>query len=144
MIFYPKDIEELNLPIQFLKDKLISSTNAIVLFSGEMGVGKTTFIRNLVHSYNPSISVNSPTYNLIHEYHVSDSITFYHFDLFRIKKTQDLENLGFEEIWGVQGISLIEWGDIGKDFYPKTPIQVYLQYYGETERKIEILEGNSK
>lgn len=144
MIFYPKNIEELNLPIQFLKDKLISLPSAIVLFSGEMGSGKTTFIRNLVHSYNPSISVNSPTYNLIHEYQVSDSITFYHFDLFRIKRSEDLENLGFEEIWGVQGISLIEWGDIGRDLYPITPIQVFLEYGKQTERKIEIIEDNSK
>ena len=144
MIFYPKNIEELNLPIQFLKDKLTSLPHAIVLFSGEMGSGKTTFIRNLVHSYNPSIPVNSPTYNLIHEYQVSDSTTFYHFDLFRIKRPQDLENLGFEEIWGVQGISLIEWGDIGRDYYPIAPIQVFLEYGKETERKIEILEGNSR
>jgi len=141
MIFYPKHIDELTKPIQYLKEKLKNIQTGILLISGEMGAGKTTFIRNFVHSFNPEVTVNSPTYNLIHEYKVSESIIFYHFDLYRIKTSEDVGNLGFEEIWGKQGISLIEWGDIALDYYPFINFKISLETIDEKERRIQIIDG---
>jgi tRNA threonylcarbamoyladenosine biosynthesis protein TsaE len=141
MIFYPKQEEELTKPIQYVKEKLKNIQTGILLISGEMGAGKTTFIRNFVHSFNPEVTVNSPTYNLIHEYKVSESVIFYHFDLYRIKTSEDVGNLGFEEIWGKQGISLIEWGDIALDYYPFVNFKISIETIDENERRIQIIDG---
>ncbi len=141
MIFYPKQTEELTQPILYLQEKLKNIETGIVLISGEMGAGKTTFIRNFVHTFNPELTVNSPTYNLIHEYKVSENIIFYHFDLYRIKTSEDVGNLGFDEIWGRQGISLIEWGDIAMEYYPYINFRVSIETIDENERKIKIING---
>jgi tRNA threonylcarbamoyladenosine biosynthesis protein TsaE len=141
MIFYPKHLEELTEPIRYLKEKIKNISTGIILINGEMGAGKTTFIRNFVQSFNPELIVNSPTYNLIHEYKVSESITFYHFDLYRIKTSEDVENLGFDEIWGKQGISLIEWGEIALEYYPYISFKISIVSIDENEREINIIDG---
>lgn len=141
MIFYPKHLDELIEPIQYLKEKTKDLPTGIILISGEMGAGKTTFIKKFVNSFNPDVTVNSPTYNLIHEYKVSESIIFYHFDLYRIKSSEDIENLGFDEIWGKQGISLIEWGDIALNYYPYINFKICIETIDENEREINIIDG---
>ena len=80
----------------------------VVFLSGEMGAGKTTFTRVLVNLFTNAEYVNSPTFNLYNEY-ADTNIHIFHFDLYRLAHPQELDQLGFEEIWGKQGIRIIEW-----------------------------------
>ena len=87
----------------------------VVFFFGEIGVGKTTFIRYLINSFQREnklelTEVTSPTFNLLNEYQIND-IKINHYDLFRIKSEDEIKNLGlFEEI--KKTIVLIEWPQI--------------------------------
>lgn len=98
----------------------------VLLFSGGMGAGKTTFIRHWFQRKNPSSLVNSPTFALYQVYD-SENFSLYHFDLYRIQHEEELFNLGFTEIWGIEGVSAIEWWEKGKTFLnslPKIEIQI--------------------
>lgn len=100
---------------QFLKKEQFP----ILLLTGEMGAGKTTFIREWFSRFGTESSINSPTFSL---YNIYDSPNFrlYHFDLYRIKFPEELDELGFEEIWGKDGVSAIEWWQIAEPYLPKT------------------------
>lgn len=100
---------------QFLKKKQFP----ILLITGEMGAGKTTFVREWFSRMGTESSINSPTFSL---YNIYDSPKFrlYHFDLYRLKFPEELEELGFEEIWGKEGVSAIEWWQIAEPYLPKT------------------------
>ncbi|MBM9591326.1 tRNA (adenosine(37)-N6)-threonylcarbamoyltransferase complex ATPase subunit type 1 TsaE [Leptospira sp. 201903075] len=100
---------------QFLKKKQFP----VLLITGEMGAGKTTFVREWFSRMGTESSINSPTFSL---YNIYDSPKFrlYHFDLYRLKFPEELEELGFEEIWGKEGVSAIEWWQIAEPYLPKT------------------------
>lgn len=84
--------------------------NPIVLLDGSMGAGKTTFVRTCLEQMGIKEPVNSPTFSLMNEYSIPNrKNSIYHFDLYRISSIEELDELGFEEIWGIQGTSFIEW-----------------------------------
>ncbi|MBM9499624.1 tRNA (adenosine(37)-N6)-threonylcarbamoyltransferase complex ATPase subunit type 1 TsaE [Leptospira sp. 201903071] len=136
-------LEQLDKPAHFLatliETSLEQSLFPVLLFTGTMGAGKTTFTSKLVKKISPSANVNSPTYTLINQYPISGREDFfYHFDLHRLKSSQDLEDLGFEEIWGKTGVSIIEWWQIAKEDIRNLhlKIEVDFQIVSEDERKI--------
>ncbi|MCE9501962.1 MAG: tRNA (adenosine(37)-N6)-threonylcarbamoyltransferase complex ATPase subunit type 1 TsaE, partial [Leptospira sp.] len=122
--------EKLEAPVNFCKE-LLRTGNVqypIFLLNGEMGSGKTTFVSSFVKSISPSVTVNSPTYTLMNEYRSKEHL-FYHFDLYRILEERELENLGFEEIWGKRGICFIEWWKVAeKYFHDKNSISIELEH----------------
>ena len=121
-------------------DSLLSQKKfPCILFSGDLGTGKTTFIRKWMDSRNSSELVNSPTFAL-HNLYDLDNIPVHHFDLYRIKDTGELFELGFDEIWGKEGISLIEWWEIAESMLPKEG-RLYLNIEHDTlETRNYILE----
>jgi len=83
----------------------------VVLISGEMGVGKTTLIKELLSLYGVTDNVTSPTFSIINEYLIDNDEVIYHMDLYRVKDTADLENIGFFEYVKSRRTCLIEWGE---------------------------------
>jgi tRNA threonylcarbamoyladenosine biosynthesis protein TsaE len=138
MKFIIQSVESLSDPIQYLKSKILNLDIAIIIFQGEMGAGKTTFIRKFIESYNSDIIANSPTYNIMNQYKITDTLTFYHFDLFRIKSSITTGDHEFDDIWGKLGISLIEWGDFAMDYFPFITSKVSITVENNT-RIIEII-----
>tara|TARA_Y100001970_G_scaffold283584_1_gene399096 strand:- start:20703 stop:21158 length:456 start_codon:yes stop_codon:yes gene_type:complete len=92
----------------------LSKSDCIFLF-GELGSGKTTFVRSLIHQLQEKNKINktevsSPTYNLLHEYTIK-SLNILHYDLYRLKKTKEIDQLGiFQDENEV--IKIIEWPEI--------------------------------
>ena len=84
----------------------------VVLISGEMGVGKTTLIKELLSLYGVTDNVTSPTFSIINEYLIDNDEVIYHMDLYRIKDTAELENIGFFEYVKSRRTCLIEWGEM--------------------------------
>ena len=84
----------------------------VVLISGEMGVGKTTLIKELLSLYGVKDNVTSPTFSIINEYLIDNDEVIYHMDLYRVKDTAELENIGFFEYIKSKRTCLIEWGEI--------------------------------
>tara|TARA_B100000575_G_C23109668_1_gene640851 strand:- start:1501 stop:1908 length:408 start_codon:yes stop_codon:yes gene_type:complete len=86
--------------------------NKIVLISGEMGVGKTTLIKELLSSMDVIDNVSSPTFSIINQYATIKNEIIYHIDLYRIKDISDLDNIGFFEYLESGNYCFIEWGNI--------------------------------
>ena len=115
----------------------------VVFFFGEIGVGKTTFIRYLINSFQREnklelTEVTSPTFNLLNEYQIND-IKINHYDLFRIKSVDEIKNLGlFEEI--KKTIVLIEWPQIINEI-PKNLIELVFEYKKDHQKRSVQVKG---
>jgi tRNA threonylcarbamoyladenosine biosynthesis protein TsaE len=107
-----------------------------VLFYGELGAGKTAFIRSLVRHFGAGITVTSPTFALINVYPTQPPI--YHFDLYRLSSDSDLTDLGFDEYLESAGIVLVEWAEKCRQQIPTRYYSVRMQIAGESERAIKI------
>ena len=84
----------------------------IILLSGEVGVGKTTLIKEILKTLKVNNNVNSPTFSIINEYITRDKKIVYHIDLYRIKTIDELHSIGFFEYLDSKNLCFIEWGDI--------------------------------
>ena len=84
----------------------------IVLVSGEMGVGKTTLIKEIVLSMDVMDNVSSPTFSIINEYKTNQNKVVYHMDLYRIKNISEIEAIGLFEYLESGNLCIIEWGDM--------------------------------
>ena len=119
----------------------------IVFFYGEIGVGKTTFIKHLINNLQikselKPTEVPSPTFNIVNEYKI-DKILVNHFDLFKIKDPKELYNIGiFED--NSEIITLVEWPEIISD-KPKKIIELYFTYENDFQkRSLEIISEYKK
>ena len=119
-----------------------------ILISGNLGVGKTTFIKHLINSLQKvkkqKISeVTSPTFNIINEYKIKKTL-IKHYDLYRIKNKKELYNLGIQENINDQ-ITFVEWPEIIKKIKVKNSINLIFEYKKNyTERYLSIISKNKK
>ncbi len=95
-------------------------------FEGQMGVGKTTFIQEVLRELGIEDLEGSPTYSLVNEYQTPRGGDIYHFDLYRIDNQEEAFNIGIEEMIYGDGLSLIEWPEIVKDLLPLDTIWLKL------------------
>ena len=84
----------------------------IVLISGEMGVGKTTLIKEVFLSMNVIDNISSPTFSIINEYRTKQNKVVYHMDLYRLKNISETEDIGLFEYLESGNLCIIEWGDM--------------------------------
>ncbi|MBK6608576.1 MAG: tRNA (adenosine(37)-N6)-threonylcarbamoyltransferase complex ATPase subunit type 1 TsaE [Leptospiraceae bacterium] len=133
------NLNEIDKPVSCLREMLVERKidYPVILLTGEMGAGKTTFTSHLVRSFNESLNPNSPTFNLMNEYRTSE-FSIFHFDLYRLKSSEEVDNLGFEEIWGKQGLSIVEWWQIATDYFDKSAIEVKLEVVDEQRRRFTV------
>ena len=112
------------------KIKKILLPGDVVFLYGEIGVGKTTFARNLINSFEnekklKKSEVLSPTFNIVFEYEIKE-FTIKHFDLYRLKNDNDIKNIGLYENLE-QGITLIEWPELIKN-KPQNRLDLFFEY----------------
>ena len=115
----------------------------IVFFHGEIGVGKTTFIRHLVNhlqtnNYLNQTEVTSPTFNLLNEYQVNE-IKVNHYDLYRLKSIEEIKNLDLFEN-NKNTITLIEWPQIIK-VKPENLIELVFKYEDDYKKRSVKIKG---
>lgn len=105
---------------------------------GTLGAGKTFFAKNFINSLcEKECEVLSPTFNLVYSYDTKKGEIF-HFDLYRLKDAQELENIGFIDALK-SGICLIEWPEIARDFLRKNYTEIEIKTASENENAREIL-----
>ncbi len=89
----------------------------VFLLQGDMGSGKTTLIKRLCKELGVSTTMGSPTFALVNEYQSKDVGKIYHFDLYRIKSSRELAELGFSDYLDSGSYCFIEWPEYGQEFY---------------------------
>ncbi len=97
----------------------------IALF-GDLGVGKTAFVRGFTSVISPSSAVRSPTFALVREYPASPRPVF-HFDMYRITGEEDLISIGFDDYLSRNGICLVEWSENIAEFLPQSYLRVTIE-----------------
>jgi tRNA threonylcarbamoyladenosine biosynthesis protein TsaE len=111
----------------------------IVALVGELGAGKTQFIKGLAAGVGiGSLTyISSPSFTLIREH--PGKIPFYHMDLFRLGGEKEAEELGLEDYFQGGGITAIEWADKIPSLLPKERLLIHIAYTGKNTRSIEII-----
>ncbi|GBD36659.1 tRNA threonylcarbamoyladenosine biosynthesis protein TsaE [bacterium HR36] len=111
---------------------------AVIGLIGELGAGKTFFVRSLADALGTPDSrlVNSPTFILIQEY--EGRLPIYHFDTYRLNRVRDFVDLGVHEYFGGDGVCLIEWADRVQSVLPPERLEITLAITGPTRRRIRL------
>lgn len=114
--------------------------SAFIALRGEMGVGKTAFVRGFA-SHFEIYGVKSPTYTVVNEYHGKANI--YHFDMYRIESEDDLYSIGFDDYVARRGYSIAEWSENVEEFLPYDLITVTISRVPNNAdgRTVEIILG---
>jgi tRNA threonylcarbamoyladenosine biosynthesis protein TsaE len=104
---------------------------------GELGSGKTLFTKGFVAGMGGNAAVSSPTFTIVHEYR-DGRLPVYHFDFFRVENSQALAQLGLDDYFFGDGISVIEWADRFPDFIPEDACWIRFEIKSENQRAITL------
>ncbi|MBX9745031.1 MAG: tRNA (adenosine(37)-N6)-threonylcarbamoyltransferase complex ATPase subunit type 1 TsaE [Chlamydiales bacterium] len=115
--------------------------NSIVALTGDLGAGKTTFVKGLAEALGCSDIVQSPTYVYLQQY--TASIPLFHFDLYRMRTADDFLAMGFDEYFSKEGITLIEWPERISTLLPPTTFHIHIETFNEDSRVISFTEWAS-
>ena len=128
------------------KIKKILLPGDVVFLYGEIGVGKTTFARLLINSFESEKKIKksevlSPTFNIVFEYEIK-KFTIKHFDLYRLKNDNDIKNIGLYENLE-QSITLIEWPELIKN-KPQNRLDLFFEYKEDYNERSLIIKTNGR
>lgn len=111
----------------------------LVVFTGDLGAGKTTLIKGIAEGFNAATQeeVTSPTFTLVHEYR-GPHVNLYHIDLYRIDTEKELATLALDDLMDERSVLLIEWGEKFERFRRERDLEIHLARRGENEREISV------
>ena len=111
----------------------------VFALTGDLGAGKTQFVKGFVAELGTSDQVTSPTFTLVHEYS-SGRLPVYHFDFYRLETADEVARLGFDEYLFGDGVCIIEWADRFPELLPEGTRWISLDVQSESARAIRGLE----
>ncbi|MCQ2959385.1 MAG: tRNA (adenosine(37)-N6)-threonylcarbamoyltransferase complex ATPase subunit type 1 TsaE [Bacteroidales bacterium] len=129
-----KVLEDLPQAAKAVKNALGNHT--VLAFHGEMGAGKTTFIKALCSEFGVTDNVSSPTFAIINEYNTPENTTIYHFDLYRLETLEDLQNIGAEDYFYSGKICLVEWPELAEPLFPDNVLNIKISVLEDKTREI--------
>ena len=103
---------------------------------GEMGAGKTTFIKAVCEALGVTDVINSPTFAIVNEYKAKNGVPIFHFDFYRIRNIEEVFDLGYEEYFNSNAICFIEWPELIENLLPDECANIYITVENDGTRII--------
>ena len=113
----------------------------VVCLTGDLGAGKTTMTKAMAKGLEIDEDVTSPTFTLIHEY--QGRVPVYHFDVYRIERMEEMEDLGYEEYFYGDGVCVIEWASMIRELIPEEHLWIEIKKGNEEGHREIYLEGTT-
>ncbi len=110
--------------------------NTVFAFYGKMGAGKTTFIKAVCENLGVTDVINSPTFAIVNEYRSETEELIYHFDFYRIKRLEEVYDMGYEDYFYCGALCFIEWPELIEELLPLDAVKVYIEEQENGERTI--------
>jgi len=107
----------------------------IIALAGDLGTGKTQFVKGLVAGLGSSAAVTSPTFTILHEYS-GGRLPVYHFDFYRLESRDDASRLGLDDYFFGDGVSVVEWADRFRELLPGNAHWIMFETKSESTRLI--------
>ncbi|WP_298884141.1 tRNA (adenosine(37)-N6)-threonylcarbamoyltransferase complex ATPase subunit type 1 TsaE [uncultured Polaribacter sp.] len=115
-----------------------SAKNKTLLFYGQMGVGKTTLIKEICKQLEVLDNISSPTFSLVNEYHTKNKGKVFHFDFYRIEDENEALDIGIEEYFDNNAWCLVEWPENIENLLPLDAVEIHLSILDNQQRNILI------
>lgn len=109
-------------------------SSRVFAFYGKMGAGKTTFVKALCEELGCDDVITSPTFAIVNEYTDGKQQPVYHFDFYRIKKLEEVYDMGYEEYFYSRALCLIEWPELIEDVLPDDTVRVTIEEQADGSR----------
>ena len=109
-------------------------SSRVFAFYGKMGAGKTTFVKALCEELGCDDVITSPTFAIVTEYTDGEQQPVYHFDFYRIKKLEEVYDMGYEEYFYSGALCLIEWPELIEDVLPDDTVRVTIEEQADGSR----------
>lgn len=126
-----------NLP-EVAAEIITSAKNKTLLFYGEMGVGKTTLIKEICKQLDVLDKISSPTFSLVNEYQTSKEEVVFHFDFYRITDEEEAFDMGIEEYLYNNDWCLIEWPQNVENLLPLESVEIHLSLLENGQRNLQL------
>ncbi|HJW39231.1 MAG TPA: tRNA (adenosine(37)-N6)-threonylcarbamoyltransferase complex ATPase subunit type 1 TsaE [Candidatus Udaeobacter sp.] len=110
-------------------------TGSILALRGDLGSGKTVFVKGLVAGLGSRADVTSPTFTILHEYR-GGRLPVYHFDFFRLEERESIVRLGLDDYFFGDGVSVIEWAERFPELIPQQARWILFEIQSENQRAI--------
>ncbi|KIO53141.1 tRNA (adenosine(37)-N6)-threonylcarbamoyltransferase complex ATPase subunit type 1 TsaE [Flavobacterium hibernum] len=117
---------------------LVSNPKKIILFNGEMGVGKTTLIKQLCKSLGVESATSSPTFSLVNEYSTSNNQIVYHFDFYRLNKETEALDMGVDDYLYSGNWCFIEWSEKIASLLPEETSTITIELLSDGKRELKL------
>ncbi|MFH1791687.1 MAG: tRNA (adenosine(37)-N6)-threonylcarbamoyltransferase complex ATPase subunit type 1 TsaE [Candidatus Omnitrophota bacterium] len=112
---------------------------AFIALTGELGAGKTIFAKGIARGLGVKQYgyVNSPSFVILREY-MDGKLPLYHFDVYRLGSSKDLDTVGYEDYFYGRGVTVVEWADKITDILPAERLDIRIDYAGKNKRKLTL------
>ncbi|KQB42437.1 tRNA (adenosine(37)-N6)-threonylcarbamoyltransferase complex ATPase subunit type 1 TsaE [Flavobacterium aquidurense] len=118
---------------------LAQNPKKIILFNGEMGVGKTTLIKQLCKSLGVEEATSSPTFSLVNEYYTSNNQIIYHFDFYRLNKETEALDMGVDDYLYSGNWCFIEWSEKIASLIPEEHSTITIELLADGNRELKLV-----
>ena len=116
---------------------LAETRNAFITLHGDLGAGKTTFVRHLLRALGVTGRIKSPTYAVV-EPHQANGLDIWHFDFYRFNDPRELEDAGFRDIFASPGLKIAEWPEKAGSLTPTADIAIYIEALDDEKRRVTL------
>ena len=123
---------------EIARELIASVKNKTLLFYGQMGVGKTTLIKEICKALKVQDTISSPTFSLVNEYQTIDNSKVFHFDFYRITDEEEALDMGIEDYLYNNDWCLIEWPENIENLLPLDAVEIHLSILDDNKRNIQL------